>query len=238
MLKKIYQALPFSINFRLKVLKLRNSGGYNIGRGTYVHKLAQILGKKSFIIGDNSVLSEGSWINVNHPKQGDFAVRIGNNCFIGRRNFFSSGKQITIDDYTLTTNDCQFICSSHVVDNPLVPYIATGTTNASSIHIGVNCFIGAAAKVIGNVEIGHGSVVAASSVVLKDIPPFSMAMGFPAEVVKRYSFILKDWIKIESWTDEDEQSIISRSEYLEVLSKFKNLEMPYVAAGSDLGNLL
>ncbi len=43
--------------------------------------------------------------------------------------------------------------------------------------------IGAGAKILGNVEVGEGSKIAACSVVLKDIPPHSTAAGVPAKVI-------------------------------------------------------
>jgi serine O-acetyltransferase len=43
--------------------------------------------------------------------------------------------------------------------------------------------LGPGAKILGNIEIGQGSMVAASSVVLKSVPSHSIVAGVPAEVV-------------------------------------------------------
>ena len=53
------------------------------------------------------------------------------------------------------------------------------------IHIGPNCWVGAKVTVLDGVTIGEGSVVAAGAVVTKDIPPYSIAAGVPAKVIKR-----------------------------------------------------
>ncbi|KAG9443196.1 hypothetical protein H6P81_019050 [Aristolochia fimbriata] len=49
--------------------------------------------------------------------------------------------------------------------------------------IGQGALIGAAANILGNIIIGEGAMVAAGSLVLKDMPPHSMAVGIPAKVV-------------------------------------------------------
>ena len=51
--------------------------------------------------------------------------------------------------------------------------------------IGNNVFIGSGAKILGNINIGDNVKIGANSVVLKDIPPNSTAVGIPAKIIKR-----------------------------------------------------
>ena len=44
--------------------------------------------------------------------------------------------------------------------------------------------------------IGHNSIIGANSVVNRDIPPNSIAVGVPAKVIKKYSEIEKRWVKV------------------------------------------
>ena len=46
-------------------------------------------------------------------------------------------------------------------------------------------WIGSRCVILGNVRVGRGSVIGAGSVVTKDIPPFSIAVGVPCKVVKK-----------------------------------------------------
>lgn len=48
-----------------------------------------------------------------------------------------------------------------------------------------NVWIGAHAIVLGNITIGHNSIVGAGSVVLKDVPPYTIVAGNPARIIKR-----------------------------------------------------
>jgi len=59
----------------------------------------------------------------------------------------------------------------------------------ADVHIGSN------SVVVAGVTIGEKTQVGAGSVVTKDIPPFSVAVGNPARVVKRYNFKTKQWEK-------------------------------------------
>lgn len=75
----------------------------------------------------------------------------------------------------------------------------------SSVKIGKYVFVGAGAKILPGVTIGKGVLVAAGSIVSKDVGEFEIVSGNPAEIVgdtrkldKRY---LKD-PKIEAWYDE------------------------------------
>lgn len=227
-----------SIKQRCQVESLYFSEKMKVGRGSYIHPSAHILGKKGVVVGANSCVSEGSWLNVNHRDREAPSIEIGDNCFIGKQNFFTSGKLISIGDYTLTTIGCRFIGSSHNVDNPGVPYLVTGTTSVDEIQVGVNCFFGAGSTILGNVKVGHGSVIGAGALVLRDIPPFSMVVGNPAKVVKRYSFKQKNWIAASACLAEDEVAMPDERSYLAQLeAQYSHINMPWIAAGKSMGDL-
>lgn len=60
----------------------------------------------------------------------------------------------------------------------------TGAGRTEPIVIGDGCWIGADVTVLGGVTVGPGSVVAAGSVVIRDVPPNSLVAGVPARVVR------------------------------------------------------
>jgi len=227
--------IPAHIRLRLRAL-LEDT--CERGLDSYVHPSVHLLGGANIKIGSNSCISEQTWFNVNRRQPGAVAISIGNHCFVGRRNFFSSGKSIFISDYVLTANDCRFICSTHITDDPLVPYIMSGTTTTDEIRVGCNCFFGTGAVVLGNVHIGHGSVVGASALVTGNVPPFSVVVGNPAVVLKRYSFLRKQWLMVERVQQSDLLSNPDEEEYLAMLmNRNPYVDLPLIAAGRDLGNL-
>jgi acetyltransferase-like isoleucine patch superfamily enzyme len=215
----------------------RNRGALRIGEGSRVHRSAQLLGRRNICIGRNSCISERVWINVNHRVADDVAVLIGNNTFIGRDNFFSSGRLIEIGDYCLTTIGCQFLGSTHIAETPWRPIITTGTTATDVLKVDANCFFGAGATVMGNVHVGHGCIIGAKAFVVGDLPPFSLAVGNPARVVKRYSFKRQMWVPVAVLNDDDLSENPDNESYLLMLRRdYDAVDMPWIAAGADQGS--
>jgi acetyltransferase-like isoleucine patch superfamily enzyme len=218
--------------------RLRQRGKLVIGSGSYIHPRAQIIGRANVRIGNNTCISEECWLNVNHRAPGATAIQIGANCFIGRQNFFSSGHSIRVGDYCLTTLGCRFVCATHVVDNPRLPYMSTGTTSQDRIDIGTNCFFGVAATVLGNVNIGHGSVIGANALVLADVPPFSLVVGSPGRVIKRYSYTRNAWLGTAELSAVDLDANPTEAQYLESLrATHPRVYLPWLAAGIDFGSM-
>lgn len=194
----------------------------------------KLIGIKNIYIGKNSAIGANTWLNVNersNPKLS--SIVIGENSFIGQSNFFTTGSKIILGPYCLTAKNCSFIGSSHIYENPLAPYATTGTSNKDTIIIGTNCFFGYGAQVIGNVTIGHGSVIGAGAVVKSDVPPFSIVVGNPARVIKRYDFKSKTWVRPLS-TDEIKDGP-SEPEYIEILKKnYGHILQPISASSGTL----
>jgi acetyltransferase-like isoleucine patch superfamily enzyme len=208
------------------------------GKNTYVDKSVQFIGSNNIQIGNNSAIGERSWFVVNDRSDQKKTIKIGDNCFIGRDNFFSCGKSIIISDYCLTTQGCRFISSTHIVSNPLKPYLLSGTTNHEKIYIGTNCFFGVDARVIGNVIIGHGSIIGSSAIIKSDIPPFSIVTGKAGVITKRFSFIKNAWIKVDEFSEEDEFSLPSEEQYkISLRRSWGNINMPLIAVSSVFGSI-
>jgi len=82
--------------------------------------------------------------------------------------------------------------------------------------IGNNVVIGAGSKILGNITIGENSKVGANSVVVKDVPPDSTAIGIPARVLKRgYDKTPLSHNKIPDVNKEIFQYLLKRIEILE-----------------------
>lgn len=60
-----------------------------------------------------------------------------------------------------------------------------GINFAKPVKIGKNCWLGASVIVLPGVEIGEGCTIGAGSVVTKNIPPYSIAAGNPAKIIRK-----------------------------------------------------
>ena len=67
--------------------------------------------------------------------------------------------------------------------------------STSPILIDDDVWIGANSVIVAGVTIGKHAVIGAGSVVTKDVPPYSIAVGNPAQVIKKYDFDKKEWTK-------------------------------------------
>ena len=72
---------------------------------------------------------------------------------------------------------------NNVILNPLV-VIGHKTPGGGCPVIGDNCFIGAGARIFGNIRIGNNVTIAPNSVVVKDVPDGTVVGGIPAKFIK------------------------------------------------------
>ena len=209
----------------------------------YIDKSVHFTGKTYISFGKKTMISQNTWLNVN--KRGGKRIILGDYDFIGRNNFFTSGKLIEFGDFVITSVNCCFIGANHKYDSPLNPYMFEPTESSAIIHIGDNCFIGANVTLMGNVSIGHGCLIGVNTFIRNmEIPPFSVVVGQDKpRIIKRYSFISNSWKRIEDWTGTDEHAIPSETEYKSMLyknlkAKYGNkLPLPLKAVGKSNGDL-
>ena len=191
-----------SYYYRIRGL-IRRKFYLKVGSNSFISNTVQILGLKNILIGCNTTIGDNSLITINNRSDASVKLIIGDNVYIGRNNFFTVGDVMTIGDYCIFGNNCSFISSNHNFSNPMMPYALSGATDSNKIEIGLNCWLGYNVSIIGSVKIGHGSIIGANSVVLKDVPPFSIAVGNPAKVIKVFNFNLNVWEKIKDISTND-----------------------------------
>jgi galactoside O-acetyltransferase len=143
---------------------INNSNNISIGSkfnmSQNCHLFAQDkTGESKIIIGDNVALNFNVHINADCGGK----IIIGDNCMFG--------------PYTVIR------ASNHKYDNINIPIYKQGH-NPGEIIIESDVWIGAHTSILPNVKIGQSSVIGAGSVVTSDIPPFSVAAGVPAKIIK------------------------------------------------------
>jgi acetyltransferase-like isoleucine patch superfamily enzyme len=205
-----------------------------VSRLCHIDRKARIIGWGDIDFGRNVAIGAGSFLNVNYRGGATKSLIFGDNSFIGRDNFISVGKLVRVGAYCLTAPSCSLIGASHVAD-PTHPYLATGTTGQDAIVVGVNCFFGYGASVLGNVQIGHGCIIGAHALVRADVPPFSIVVGNPARVIRRFDFHTRAWLA--DWNDR-ELAHPQEQEYLQALrNEHPWPVLPLSVATSGLGDI-
>jgi acetyltransferase-like isoleucine patch superfamily enzyme len=168
------------------------------GRNVYLFPGVHIVRPQFISIGDNVTIGRGADIYV-HPTHSDlkeFIIRIGNNVHIGSHNIIGARRSIVLEDNVLIGPHVMIGDHSHHYEDIDIPIKLQQATEGSSVRIERDSWIGANVFVLPGVTIGRHSVVGANSVVNRDIPPYSVAVGAPARVMKRYDFDLKKWVGV------------------------------------------
>ena len=82
----------------------------------------------------------------------------------------------------------------HEYTNVCIPIIEQPIIQKKNVSIGSGSWIGENVCIIG-ATIGKHCVIGANSVVTHDIPDFSVAVGSPAKIIKRYDFSQNKWVR-------------------------------------------
>ena len=107
-------------------------------------------------------------------------IRLGRHVFINQHCTIYDLAPVTIGDGVLIGPNVSLITTSH----PVAPSRRLAELVAEPIDIGANVWIATGATVIGGVAIGEHSVVAAGSVVTRDVPANTLVGGNPARVIR------------------------------------------------------
>jgi acetyltransferase-like isoleucine patch superfamily enzyme len=142
-----------------------------------------------FELGDFSTIEDFCTINngVGH-------VIIGNESRIGMSNVIIG--PVTIGNAVIFAQNIVMSGLNHSYEDITLP-ISKQKESTALIVIEDECWIGANAVITAGVTIGKHSVIAAGSVVTKNIPPYSVAVGNPARVIKQYNFETKQWLRVQ-----------------------------------------
>ncbi|MDE0582109.1 acyltransferase [Planococcus sp. A6] len=123
-------------------------------------------------IGENVNIERGSIIQ-NSLKIGDNSG-IGVKCVLG---------DVVIGKNVMMGPECLIYSTNHYFDKKSLSF--HGKTESKPVVIEDNVWIGARAIILPGVNIGKGAIVGAGSIVTKNVPPYSIAAGNPAKIVKK-----------------------------------------------------
>lgn len=142
-----------------------------MGRGVVIMKK-----NAEITVGDRVLLHKNCKLSA-WGTDGKAAIRIGSRTYIGDRTEIHAGESVTIG------NECDISWNCTIMDRD---YHKLGTDKEIflPVTIGNRVWIGCNAIILKGVTIGDGAVVAAGSVVTKNVPPKSLVAGNPARVIR------------------------------------------------------
>lgn len=168
----------YNLGFKWPANFILGSQYFKIGNKTCFGKLADLTAWDKFPIYDGSTQTLNPSVSIGENCNfGDYLhltcinrIQIGNNVLTGR--------WVTITDNGHGTTD---------YDSLTVPPAKRSLYSKGPVIIEDDVWIGDKATILPGVTIGKGAVIAANSVVTKDVPPHSVAAGNPAKIIKSYN---------------------------------------------------
>lgn len=161
--------------------------------------------------GKNIILSRGG--TFIRPEQ----ISFGNNVFINSK-FHISAKNLTIGNNVMIGPNVVIECDDHIFTVPgKTMFEIRKDRYNGSVKIEDDVWIGANVTILKNVVVGEGCVVGAGSVVTKSIPPYTISVGVPNEVLKaRFSVSeLEEHLKI----------VNSKKDFSEIIGHWKKVKI-------------
>ncbi len=135
-------------------------------------------------VGEGVLFEPNVWITV----PGSARVRIGAGTFLNQGVMIAAQELVEIGEHCMLANGCFVSDAAHRYDDPDKPVPWQGFTSKGPTRIGANCWLGAHVVITSGVSVGERCVIGAGSVVTQDIPPFSIAAGAPARVLRSVEY--------------------------------------------------
>lgn len=135
-------------------------------------------------VGPHTLFEPDVWITA----PGDGRVRIGEGTFLNIGVMVAAQELVEIGAHCMLANNCFVTDANHRFDDPHRPITWQGFTTKGPTRIGDNVWLGANVVVTSGVTIGERCVIGANSVVTEDVPPFSIAAGAPARVLRAVAY--------------------------------------------------
>jgi lipopolysaccharide O-acetyltransferase len=175
---------------------LLKAPGIRIGRGS------QIYGSRYIKFGNDISIFRDLWLEAVTEYCGNEFIPI---IEIGNRVGFSRGVHISAINKIIIGNDVLFGSHVFISDHnhgaysgdeqsyPHTPPSKRSLISRGAVIIEDNVWFGDNVNVVGPLRVGYGAVIAANSVLRKDVPPLTIVAGAPAQVVKVYNEITEKW---------------------------------------------
>ncbi|MEJ5994819.1 acyltransferase [Pedobacter sp. Du54] len=112
------------------------------------------------------------------------SMKVGNYVYIGNNSHFSID-ELFIDDFAMVASQVSIVGGDHRFDIVGVPCRSTGRSERFGVHIGKDCWIGHGVIILDGVKINEGAIIAAGSVVTKDVEAYSIMAGVPAKFLRK-----------------------------------------------------
>jgi acetyltransferase-like isoleucine patch superfamily enzyme len=176
------------IRIRNRCFSLLVSGAFaRFGKKAVLTLPIRLSGEQRIDIGDQVFVGSGAWLQaIDDGENASTAIWLGHGTSIAGTCVISAVRSVKIEEYVLLARNVYISDHMHKYSETSVPILEQGVEKIGPVLIKRGAWIGQNVVVCPGVTIGRGAVVGANSLVNRDVPDFSVAVGSPARVVKRF----------------------------------------------------
>jgi acetyltransferase-like isoleucine patch superfamily enzyme len=135
-------------------------------------------------VGEHTLFEPHVWVTIAPEAR----VRIGGGTYLNIGVMVAAVELVEIGDHCMFANGCFVSDGAHRFDDADMPVPWQGFTSKAPTRVGDNVWCGANVVITSGVTVGERCVIGANSVVTRDIPPFSVAAGSPAKVLRQVEY--------------------------------------------------
>lgn len=179
------------VRARDRVFSLLIRGAFaSFGKRTVVQLPVRLSGESRVALGADVFVGAGSWVQVIADESNGSrtpAIVIGDGTSISGMCVLSAVGSIRIGRKVLMARNVYIADHGHAFGDPAVAVLDQGVRDVRPVEVGDGAWLGQNVLVGPGVTIGRGAVVGANSVVLEDVPEYSVAVGAPARVIRTFA---------------------------------------------------
>jgi len=183
--RKLSIIIPRSIQNLIKMMYIQR------GQNTFICKPFRIDQPQRIKIGRDGYVGDSSTLSCYGGN-----LSIGDNFYATRNLNVYCGEDIKIEDDVLIGSYVLITDLSHGINPEDVKNYQKQDITTKSVYIGEGCWLGDKVSVLPGTHIGKKSVIGSNAVIRGIIPPFSMVVGNPGKIIKRWCADKKQWIKV------------------------------------------
>lgn len=163
----------------------------SLGTNVTIDYTVDVTDAKFIEIGDSTWIQRNCWLTIPlidmSTVERRWYLQLGKRVQLGRNCFLGAANRIIIADDVLIGPYVTIVDHSHLTNNSGLPIKEQGISQSGYVVICAGAWVGAGATILGHrgLTIGENSVVAANTVLTKNVPANCIAVGNPARIIRK-----------------------------------------------------
>lgn len=175
------------IRARSKAFSVLSAGAFaSFGKQSVLQPPIRLAREHRISIGDSVFVGAGSWLQVLDDGP-DVALELGDGTSIAGNCVLSAARSVRLGSQVLLARNVYVSDHIHAYSDVARAVLEQGVERIQAVVIEDGAWLGQNVVICPGVRIGRGAVVGANSVVIEDVPDYSLAVGAPARIVREFA---------------------------------------------------